>query len=104
MIMLIIRQKLRLFLKELNSLLKTEKSFQFLNHIGIQGLFLLKDAFSKAFAKSDLVLVCPLYAAGEKKNSKFDNYKFAELISKNSKKQTVLVKSEIELANFLKRT
>ena len=64
---------------------------------------LLKDAFSKAFAKSDLVLVCPLYAAGEKKNSKFDIYKFAELISKNSKKQTVLVKSEIELANFLKK-
>ena len=66
-------------------------------------VMLLKDAFSKAFAKSDLVLVCPLYAAGEKKNSKFDIYKFAELISKNSKKQTVLVKSEIELANFLKK-
>ena len=34
-------------LKELNSLLKTEKSFQFLNHIGIQGLFYLKMLFQK---------------------------------------------------------
>ena len=35
--------------------------------------------------KSNLVIICPLYAAGEKKNYKFNLIKFAKLISKNSK-------------------
>ena len=44
----------------------------------------LKNEFSKCFSKSDLVILCPLYAAGEKKNSKFNLIKFANLIAKNS--------------------
>ena len=63
----------------------------------------LKKEFSKSFLKSDLVLVCPIYAAGEKKNINFKILKFAKLISKNSKTQVILVKNEIELSNFLKK-
>ena len=37
----------------------------------------LQNEFTKCFSKSDLVVVCPLYAAGEKKNYKFDLNKFA---------------------------
>ena len=37
----------------------------------------LKNEFSKCFLKSDLVIMCPLYAAGEKKNSKFNLIQFA---------------------------
>ena len=42
----------------------------------------LKNEFSKCFSKSDLVIICPLYAAGEKKMQKFNIIKFAGLISK----------------------
>ena len=47
----------------------------------------LKKEFSKAFLKSDLVIVCPLYAAGERKNSKFNLIKFAEMIAKIPKRK-----------------
>ncbi len=63
----------------------------------------LKNEFSKCFSKSKIVIMCPLYAAGEKKNFKFDLVKFAELIMKNSKTQVIIVKNEIELSKYLKR-
>ena len=63
----------------------------------------LTQAFSKSFIKSDLVLICPMYAAGEKKNSSFSLFNFAKLISKNSKTQTVLVKNKKELSNYFKK-
>ncbi len=63
----------------------------------------LKQAFSKSFAKSDLVLMCPMYAAGEKKKSNFNLYNFAKLISKNSKTQVVLVKNQNELSNYFRK-
>jgi UDP-N-acetylmuramate--alanine ligase len=63
----------------------------------------LKNEFSKCFLKSNLVIICPLYAAGEKRNPKFDLMKFAGLIAKNSKTQVIIVKSEIELNNYLKK-
>ena len=63
----------------------------------------LKQAFSKSFVKSDLVLICPLYSAGEKKNFNFNLLKFAKLISKNSKVQVILVKNQKELSNYLKK-
>ena len=50
-----------------------------------------------------LVLICPIYAAGEKKNSHFNLIQFAKLISKNSKTQTVLVKNQKELSNYFKK-
>ena len=63
----------------------------------------LKKEFSKSFLESDLVIVCPLYAAGENKNSKFNLIKFAEMIAKNSKTQVILVKNNIELSKYLKK-
>jgi UDP-N-acetylmuramate--alanine ligase len=63
----------------------------------------LKKEFSKSFLKSDLVIMCPLYAAGERKNSKFDLIQFSKLISKNSKTQVIIAKSEIDLVRFLKK-
>tara|TARA_X000001036_G_scaffold102233_2_gene95487 strand:- start:3319 stop:4716 length:1398 start_codon:yes stop_codon:yes gene_type:complete len=63
----------------------------------------LKEAFSKSFIKSDLVLICPIYPAGEKKNLNFNLLHFAKLISKNSKTQVVLVKNQNELSNYFKK-
>ncbi len=62
----------------------------------------LKDEFSKCFSKSKLVIMCPLYSAGEKKNFKFNLVKFAELIMKNSNTQVIIVKNEIELSKYLR--
>ena len=42
----------------------------------------LKKEFASSFVNSDVVLLCPLYAAGEKKNSAFKIVEFAKLISK----------------------
>ena len=63
----------------------------------------LKNEFSKCFFKSSLVIICPLYAAGEKKDRKFNLVKFANLIGKNSKIQVIIVKNEIELAKYFKK-
>ena len=63
----------------------------------------LKQEFSKSFIKSDLVLVCPIYAAGEKKDLKFNLLSFAKLISTNSKTQVIIVKNQKELLTFFKR-
>ena len=63
----------------------------------------LKKEFSKSFIKSDLVIICPLYAAGESKNLKFDLVKFANLIAKNSKTRVIIVKNEFELTKYLKK-
>ena len=63
----------------------------------------LKNEFSKCFSKSNLVIICPLYAAGEKKNSKFNLINFANLISKKSNTQVIVVKNEIDLKNYFKK-
>ena len=39
----------------------------------------------------------------KKKNIKFHLFKFAELITKNSNTQVVIVKKEIELSKYLKK-
>ena len=47
--------------------------------------------------------MCPLYAAGEKRNLKFDTIKFANLIAKNSRTQVIIVNDESNLSKYLKR-
>ena len=49
------------------------------------------------------MIVCPLYAAGERKDLKFDLIKFSKLIAINSKTQVIIVKNEIELGMYLKK-
>ena len=63
----------------------------------------LKLAFSKCFIKSNLVLICPLYAAGEKKRLNFNLLNFGKLITKNSKTQVVIIKNQKELSNYFKK-
>ena len=63
----------------------------------------LKKEFSQCFKKSNIVVICPLYAAGEKRNLKFNMVKFADLISRKSNTQVIIVKNEKELCNFFKK-
>ena len=63
----------------------------------------LKNEFSKCFSKSNYVIICPLYAAGESKDKRFNISKFAGLIAKNSNTQVILVKNELQLIKFFKK-
>ena len=63
----------------------------------------LKNEFAKSFVKSDIVILCPLYAAGEKKNSKFNQLNFARLISKMSQTQVISIKNQNELEKYFKK-
>ena len=63
----------------------------------------LNKEFAKSFVNSSLVLLCPLYPAGEKKNYRFDQIKFGNLISKLSKTQVVIIKKNEEIKKFLRK-
>ena len=63
----------------------------------------LRKEFSFAFQKADIVILCPVYIAGEKIKLPFSYLKFAKEIIKNSKVKLFLVKDNIQLAKFIKR-
>ena len=63
----------------------------------------LKKEFAASFLNSDLVLLCPIYAAGEKKDKSYNENNFAKMIAKKSKVQVIKIKDEIEIRKFLKK-
>ena len=63
-------------------------------------LRLLQKDFNFAFKDSNLVVLCPVYAAGEKIDKKFSLINFAKSISRDSKVQVVIVENEIDLKKF----
>ena len=63
----------------------------------------LKLEFASCFKNSDLVLLCPMYAAGEITDKTYNQGKFAKLISKFSKTQVILIQCETDLTKFLKK-
>ena len=66
-------------------------------------LKLLKNDFASSFKDSNLVVLCPVYPAGEKIDTKYDKIDFARLISKNSKVQVITIKDEQDLRKFFKK-
>ena len=62
----------------------------------------LRKEFSKAFENADTVILCPIYAAGEKFKLGFSYYKFAKEIIKYSKVKLFLVNDNYQLAKFIK--
>ncbi len=63
----------------------------------------LKLEFASSFKNSNQVILCPMYAAGEPNDRTYNKKKFAQLISKFSKTQVILIESEIELNKYLKK-
>mgnify|MGYP001406631925 CR=1 FL=1 len=63
-------------------------------------LKLLKKDFASSFKDSNLVVLCPVYPAGEKIDKVYDESEFAKLIAKNSKVQVIIVKNEKDLRRF----
>ena len=64
---------------------------------------LLKKEFSTSFKFSDRVILCPVYAAGEKIVNNFDLLKFGKMISRNSSVEVIIIKNERFLKIFLKK-
>ena len=62
----------------------------------------LKKEFSLSFKKADVVILCPIFAAGEKIKLGFDYNNFAKDIIKKSKVELFLVKDQYQLAKFIK--
>ena len=62
----------------------------------------LKKEFSFSFKKADIVILCPVYTAGEKIKLGFSYNSFAKEIIKNSKVKLFLVSDQYELAKFIK--
>ena len=62
----------------------------------------LRKNFSSAFKDADIVVLCPIYTAGEKIKLGFNYLNFAKEIIKNSKVNLFLVNNEFQLAKFLK--
>ena len=63
----------------------------------------LRKEFSFAFRDADVVILCPIYNAGEKIKLGFNYLNFAKEIIKNSKVKLFLVNNNIQLAKFLKK-
>ena len=62
----------------------------------------LKKEFSSSFKKANTVILCPVYAAGEKMKLGFKYVDFAKDIIKNSKVKLFLVDNQYQLAKFIK--
>tara|TARA_Y100001970_G_scaffold287359_1_gene411815 strand:+ start:1685 stop:3082 length:1398 start_codon:yes stop_codon:yes gene_type:complete len=63
----------------------------------------LKKEFASSFSMSDLVLLCPIYAAGEKKDLSYNQDSLAKLISQNSKTQVVIIKNQLDVQKYLNK-
>ena len=59
--------------------------------------------FITCFKNSDQVILCPVYSAGETIDKKYNQVKFAKLISKFSKVQVIIVKDEIDITKYFKK-
>ncbi len=63
----------------------------------------LRKEFSLAFKNADVVILCPIYTAGEKISLGFNYNDFAREIIKNSKVKLFLIENNIQLAKFVKK-
>ena len=63
----------------------------------------LRKEFSYSFHNADIVILCPVYIAGEKIKLGFSYLKFAKEIIENSKVRLFLVKNNFQLAKFIKK-
>ena len=63
----------------------------------------LNSEFISCFKKTDQVILCPVYSAGETIDKKYNKFKFAKLIAKFSKVQVVIVEDEIDITKYFKK-
>jgi len=64
---------------------------------------LLKNDFAQSFKLSNTVILCPVYAAGEKIDYNFNQETFSKLIAKKSSTQVINIKNKNELKQYIKK-
>ena len=64
----------------------------------------LKKEFSLSFKKADTVILCPIFAAGEKMKLGFNYSNFAKNIIKESKVKLFLIDDQYQLAKYVKNS
>jgi UDP-N-acetylmuramate--alanine ligase len=64
---------------------------------------LLEKEFAESFKLSNTVILCPVYAAGEKVNRNFNQEDFSKLITKKSNTQVINIKNKSELSKYIKK-
>jgi len=68
----------------------------------ISRLISLKKEFSFSFKKANEVILCPIYAAGEKMKMKFKYSDFAKDIIKNSNVKLITINNQQQLAKYIR--
>ena len=63
----------------------------------------LRNEFSSSFKSSDVVVLCPVYSAGERVMYNFNQDDFSKLISKNSRTQVINIANQKELKNYFRK-
>ena len=63
----------------------------------------LKSEFASCFKHTDQVILCPVYAAGESTDKNYNQGKFAQLISKSSKVQVIIIQGELDLIKYFRK-
>ena len=63
----------------------------------------LKKKFSSSFKKSDLVILCPVFSAGEKIDKSYNQKSFSKKISANSNVQVINVEKKEDISIYLKK-
>ena len=89
-------------LKSIKEVYKSKKIISVFQPHRISRLNSLKKRFAHCFKFSDQVLLCPVYKAGENLKLKFNYFKFAKEIIKNSNVDLIMINNEKELAKYVK--
>ena len=66
-------------------------------------LKLLKNEFASSFKNANLVILCPVFPAGEKIDKSYNRLNFARLISKKSNVQVITIENQKDLEKFFKK-
>ena len=98
-----VKEQIKVVLEGVNKVYKGHSKVCIFQPHRISRLKDLKRDFSLAFKDADIVILCPIYTAGEKIKLGFNYLNFAKEIIKKSKVELFIVKNNIQLAKFLKK-
>ena len=95
--------EIKCVLQGIKNVYKNKKVFCIFQPHRISRVNQLKKLFAESFKHSDILVLCPIYKAGENIKLNFSYKSFAKLIVKKSKVILIIIKNEKDLFNFVKR-
>ena len=95
--------EIRSVLSSLRKINKNRKIISVFQPHRYSRLKLLKNEFASSFKNANLVILCPVFPAGEKIDKSYNRLSFARLISKKSNVQVITIENQKDLEKFLKK-